>query len=363
VSADREEGATGAGEADPSAPAGAHADGGVPGGIDHARASVARVAAQEDARATRFDEAPPLLFAARARIAVDDAVAIDELDVVTRGDRVLFVGDVTVLFAALSGVPLLAASPPATAEVTHLAGEARVVGGEVHLHGLDVASQAHLAVTGFAPLDPPVPRTMPSLEYVAWAARLAGARPRAAREMAAAAMRRLGLENAAFRPAAVLGIAERRALQLAKAIVHDPPALIAEAPLDRLEGTEAAFVTGALAAATEGRRALLSARRLDPATIEGTIARTASHLVFLGERGVVAEGTPAELLGGARIYRLTVTDNAAALRLSLATRGLTLERGPLHFTVALPDGVTAATIVEAASEARAPVVELSPLLG
>ncbi|MEZ4295481.1 MAG: hypothetical protein R3B70_10940 [Polyangiaceae bacterium] len=57
-------------------------------------------------------EEPPVLLAERARIAVDDIVALDDLTVTTRGDRVLFIGDVTVLFAALSGVPLLAASPP-----------------------------------------------------------------------------------------------------------------------------------------------------------------------------------------------------------------------------------------------------------
>ena len=310
-------------------------------------------------------EVPPVLFAAHARIAVDDAVAIDDLSVVTRGDRVLFVGDVTVLFAALSGVPLLAAVPDSATPAgdTALAGEARVVGGDVRLHGQDVAAQAHLAVAGFAPLDPPVPRTMTSLAYVTWAARLAGAHPRAATEMAATALRRVGLETAMLRPPAVLGVAERRALQLAKAIVHGPPVLVAEAPLDRLEGAAAAFVAGALSAATEGRRALLSARRIDPATAEGVIARAASHLVLLGDRGILAEGSPAELASGARIYHLTVAANAEPLRAALAARGLTLARGPLHFTVALPEGVTTAALIEAASEARAPIVELSPLLG
>ena len=308
-------------------------------------------------------EAPPVLFAARARIAVDDAVAIDELSVITRGERVLVVGDVTVLFAAISGVPLLAATPDGTAEETALAGEARVVGGEMRLHGHDVASHAHLAVAGFAPLDPPVPRTMTALAYVTWAARLAGARPRAATEMAALALRRMGLEAALTRPAASLGLSERRALQLAKAIVHEPRVVVAEAPLDRLEGAGAAFVAGALAAATEGRRALLSARRIDPATAEGAIARAASHLVLFGESGVLAEGSPAELSGGARIYRLTVATNAEALSAALTVRGLTMARGPVHFTVALPEGATTAVLIEAASEARAAVVEMAPLLG
>ena len=96
--------------------------------------------------------------------------------------------------------------------------------------------------------------------------------------------------------------------------------------------------------------------------MEGTIARTASHLVFLGEGGVVTEGTPQALAGDARAYRLTVTTNAPALRAALAARGLALESGPVHFTVVLPPGTPTTPLLEAASEARAAIIELTPLL-
>lgn len=304
-------------------------------------------------------DAPPILTAVHARVAVDDVIAIEDLTLETRGDRVLFVGDVTVLFAALSGVPLLAATPDGAATEATLPGEVRLVGGELLLLGKDLAEQP----AGFAPLDPPVPRTMTALAYVEWAARLAGVKPRAARELAMGALQRVGLQTLAARPAAGLGLAERRALQLAKAIVHDPPAIVAEGPLDRLEGAAAAFVTGALAAATEGRRALLSARGVEPGTPEGTIARAASQLLFLGDGGVVAEGPPETFAPGKRVYRLTVATQAEALRAALAARGLTLEAGPIHFTLALPAGATTAPLVEAASEARAAIVEMVPLVG
>lgn len=307
------------------------------------------------------EQETPLLFASRARIVVDDAVALDELDLVTRGDRVLFVGDVTALFAALSGVPLLATLPPGGEDLS-LAGEARVSAGEMRLSGYDVISLAHLAIAGFAPLDPPIPRTMTTLEYVVWAARLTGASRGAAKEMAVLALRRTGLDSVALRGAATLGLAERRALQLAKAIVNDPPVLVAEAPLEKLEGAHAAFMMGALSAATEGRRALLSARRTDPATAEGALARAASHLVVMGSSGVLAEGSPLTLLSDARLYRLSVAANAEAFALALATRGLTLSGGPVHFTVTLPEEETTQAVLEAASEARAPIIELHPLL-
>jgi ABC-2 type transport system ATP-binding protein len=308
-------------------------------------------------------EAPPLLAATHARIAVDDVIAIEDLSLVTHGDRVLFVGDAAVLFAALSGVPLLAAAPDPGAGEMPLAGEARVVSGEMRLAGLDVAAQAHLAIAGFAPLDPPVPKSMTALAYVTWAARLAGVRPGAAGDMAASALGRVGLGTLAGRPAAGLGLPERRALQLAKAMVHEPQVIVAEAPLDRLDGAGASFVLGALSSATEGRRALLSARGVEPGSASGALARGASHLVLLGEGGAVVEGSPAEIVAGARVYRLTVASNADALREALATRGLTLGAGPLHFTVALPEGTTTRPLLEAASEARAAVVELVPVIG
>ncbi|MFO0592095.1 MAG: ABC transporter ATP-binding protein [Polyangiaceae bacterium] len=306
-------------------------------------------------------ETTPILSAEHARVAVDDVIAIEDLSLTTRGDRVLLVGDVTVLFAALSGVPLLAVTPDPSTNEAGLAGEARFVGGAARLDGLDVIDGAHLAIAGFAPLDPPVPRNMTALAYVEWAARLAAVKPRAAREMAAFAMKRVGLLASVGRVAATLGLAERRALQLAKAIVNDPRVLVAEAPLDRLEGAGAAFVTGALAAATEGRRTLLSARAIEPGTAEGALARGASQLVFLGDAGVVAEGAPASFTSGARVYRLTVATNPDALKASLAARGLTLSAGPVHFTIALPEGTTTAPVVEAASEARAAVVEMVPI--
>ena len=305
----------------------------------------------------------PLLEALHARIAIDDVVALEDFTLVTRGDRVLFVGEVGVLFAALSGVPLLAITPPDNpATEPPLTGEARVVSGELRLHGHDVALQTHLAVSGFAPLDPPVPSTMTTLAYVTWAARLAGVPPRAAAELANATLRRAGLERASTRPAASLALPERRVLQLAKAAVHQPAVLIAEAPLDRLEGPAATFVAAALAALTEGRRALLSARRIDPATAEAALPRAATHLVFMGDTGVLAEGPPDTLTAEARVYRLTVPTNAEPLRAALAARGLTLTAGPTSFTVTLPEGTTTATLLQAASEARAPIIELAPLL-
>ncbi len=160
-----------------------------------------------------------------------------------------------------------------------------------------------------------------------------------------------------------LSLWERRALGLAQAIATGPEVLVAEAPLAGLEGDAADRVLEAVTAASEGRRALLSAARLDAGSAEGTLARGASHLVVLANGEVAIEGPPGELFGGARVYALTVRSNAQPLRAALAARGISLAGGPVRFSAALPAGASTRDILEAALAARAAVVEMVAMIG
>jgi ABC-2 type transport system ATP-binding protein len=320
----------------------------------------------------------PLLRAADARIAVDDVVAIEKLSLETRGDRVLFVGEVDELFAALTAVPLGARGAPGFgvaggsiavssargrwASDGDLPGEARVVSGSLRVAGRSVAGGDHLAISGVAPLDPPLPAAWTAEQYVAWSAQLAGASAGAARELAPAALSRVGLGAARRRAVGSLSLPERRVLLLAHAVVMSPEVLIAEAPLSGLEGTAADFVMAAIAAATEGRRAILSGARLDPGTLEGVLSRNASDVVVLVGGGVALEGPPSELFSGSTVYGVLVRSNGEPLRGELAARGIELRGGPLRFSAALPEGATTHDILAAAHAAKAVLVELVPLL-
>ncbi|MEO5727449.1 MAG: hypothetical protein ABI134_30795, partial [Byssovorax sp.] len=150
----------------------------------------------------------PLLRAEEARVAVDGVVVIDRLSLVTTGDHVLFAGDPSAFFAALTGVPLSSrrgARPALTGKAARvdqasfdeldeeLPGEAYVVAGTLHLAGRNVAEGAHVTLMGAAPLDPPLPPGWSAEEYVAWGARLAGARRRVAVDLAVQALARTGL--------------------------------------------------------------------------------------------------------------------------------------------------------------------------
>jgi ABC-type multidrug transport system ATPase subunit len=242
-------------------------------------------------------------------------------------------------------------------------GELYVVGGTLLLAGKSVAEAAHVAIMGAATLDPPLPPRWTVQEYVEWGARLAGAPRGEARELAAAALERTKLVTARRKMTGALSLPERRALVLTQGIVAGPVVLVAEAPLRGLEGAAAAFVLQALTAAVEGRRAVLSVSRLDAASAEGALARSASHLMMLAGGEVALEGPPGELFAGARVYALTVRNNAESLRAELSARGIELRGGPVHFSAALSAGITTREILAAARAAQAAVVEMVPVIG
>jgi ABC-2 type transport system ATP-binding protein len=301
----------------------------------------------------------PTLEARGARITVDAAVAIEALDYVSQGDRVVLYGDVSPLIAAISGLSL---TPPDPDDPEDESGEARVSAGTLLVGGATVEDGKHYATVGVAPLDPPMPLTWSAEEYVTWSLRLSGLSKSGARELAHAALGPVGLGRAAGRKIALLARPERRALLLAHAVARDPRALVLEEPLADLEGGAAAFVGAALGAITDGRQTVLSVRRIDTASAEGALVRSATDLVIVMGGQLVVGESPARVLAGGRLYGVTVRSNADGLRAQLAASGIELVGGPLRFSVALPDGATTSDIIGAAHRARAAVVELVPLV-
>jgi ABC-2 type transport system ATP-binding protein len=298
-----------------------------------------------------------VLEADRARVVVDDVVAIDSLTVTATGDRVLCTGDVSALIGAITGVPLGRPDEDGTRR-----GEARVAAGELRIGGASVAHGEHRAIAGCAPLDPPIAPSWTCLEYVSWSGRLAGLGSGRARTAAIHALNRVGLGPAAGHKADSLALADRRVLVLAQAIVADPRVLIAEAPLAHLDAAGAARVLSALAGATDGRGALVSVTRLDAGTPEGDLARAATCVLVFSGGELALEGPPSEIFAGARIYGLTVPRNADALRTELAARGIQLRGGPLRWTASVPAGLGTPDILASAVAARAPVVEMLPIV-
>ena len=304
----------------------------------------------------------PVLHAEDARVAIDDVVAIDHVTLRARGDRILCTGEAEPLFAALTAVPLRSRGGALFDD--DRPGQAYVVAGSLLVAGRDVATNAHLAVSGVAPLDPPLPSGMTAHEYVTWSARLAGVRTSVASGLAASALERVGLGPMLRRSLGGLEIPGRRALMFAHAIVADPAVLIAESPLAGLEGAAAGFVLNALFRASEGRGVILSSERMDPGTPEGdALSRAASDIFVFAGGALVLDAAPEALFSGVRVYAVTIRKNGNAFRDELVQRGLTVKGGPLRMSVTLPESATTKEIVAAASRARAPLVEMFPIVG
>lgn len=239
-----------------------------------------------------------LLVARAARIAVDDVVAIPELTLETRGNRLVVAGHASPLLCALTGIAegvgAAAQDAAVLGEITRTPGAARATSGELQLAGHDVVTRAHLAVVGAAPLDPPLPPDWTVEAYVLETARL-GLVAREGRvsrleimRRATDALARLGLAGARKKPIKSLHPAERRVLVLASAVASGPSVLVADRPLSGLEGQSAMFVHGALEAAASDRPAVISVAQVAPGTAEGSFARTATDLAAIRLRRAVA---------------------------------------------------------------------------
>ncbi|EYF04052.1 ABC transporter ATP-binding protein [Chondromyces apiculatus] len=302
---------------------------------------------------------PPLFEAHEVRIAVDDVVAIEGLTCATHGDRLLCTGETQALLGVLLGVPLAARGRRGAGEPE---GEARVVAGTLRLAGREVGRAAHRSIAGGAMLDPPLPVAWTAEAYVSWSAKLGGGPARAGRDLARAALTKVGLGHAALRQIGGLSLHERRALGLAAAVALSPAVVVLEDPLSGLDGSAAAFVMAAVAAVTEGRQALISVGHLRMSGATGALLQGATDLLVLAEGALVFAGAPAEVSEGRRVYALVTRGQVERLREALEGRGLGVRGGTTRLLVTLREGMTTRDIVAAAAEARAPLLEMVPVI-
>ncbi|WP_344864002.1 ABC transporter ATP-binding protein [Planomonospora alba] len=124
---------------------------------------------------------------------------------------------------------------------------------------------------------------------------LYGMRPAAARRRVAETLERFGLTHLAGRPGAALSGGQRRRFDLAFGLVHGPSLLFLDEPTTGLDPQSRADLADHLRRlrAEEGLTVLLTTHYLDEADA------LADRLVVVDHGAVIAEGTPAEIRGGA----------------------------------------------------------------
>lgn len=282
----------------------------------------------------------PLLEAVELRVDLGGAALLERTSLTSEGSRLALAGEMTAMMSALAGVATIRA-------------------GALRLLGRDVEKGEHLPIVGLAPLDPPLPKAWTTLEYLAHGARLAGAPKSNARQLAEEALSTIGAASLGKALLGALGLAERRVVVLAQAIVAKPEVLIASMPLANLDGAPASYVRRALERATRDRAFIVSLSSLDPGSAEYALAREADELLVFSGQGLSHRGSlEAFSEAGSSTYSLTVASRAEALRDRLHARGIDLRGGPREFWVQLAEGAEVAAILEASVEAEAAIVRL-----
>lgn len=299
----------------------------------------------------------PVLTARGARIEIDGAVAVPELELTTRGDRVLLVGSTGPLVTALAGTRQRADEPlttPMTSKITR---------GDLAVLERSVKSGAHRAVCGIALSDPPLPWRWTVKAYLTWAARLDGATRRQTGILLSAVTNTLSLGALMESRLRRLSMLERRVVVLASAIVSQPAVVVVDDPFGGLDAREAGLMMGALGHAAHGRAAIIAIPRLRLTDPSGELAKSASDIVLVQGGRLVLHDDALELLSHGRLYEVTVLDGAEALRASLAELGIELVGGPHHFSVVLTGDLGPSAVLAAAARARVPVTSCLPLIG
>jgi branched-chain amino acid transport system ATP-binding protein len=114
---------------------------------------------------------------------------------------------------------------------------------------------------------------------------------RRARERARLLLNRLGIADAADRPAAILPLGYLKRMEVARALAFDPELLLLDEPLAGLNYSEAARMADVIVELNrEGRTVLLVEHNL------GEVTRIAQRLIVLDNGMVLAGGPPAEVM-------------------------------------------------------------------
>jgi ABC-type multidrug transport system ATPase subunit len=287
----------------------------------------------------------PLLRCSDARIDAHGSVLLDALTFEADGARVGLLGAFGPLFRLL-------------------AREAELSRGEITVLGCPASSAASTNTVGLASFDPVLPEPWTVLEYLSASAGLLGLSRRAATVSAREALDIVGAGGLAKRPIGTLSGVERRVVLIVHAVIGQPPSLFVERPLSGLSDEDAGIVQQALERATHGRRLIVSVESPAGVGPELNLLSLMDRVVVMQGSTVVAVGPPAEALRPSPRCVVFTTKHAPALAKLLVERGLRVERTDDEnaeagrLVVHLPEGVTTMTIVEAALEAEAPLLEL-----
>jgi ABC-2 type transport system ATP-binding protein len=278
-------------------------------------------------------DAPPAIVVEGLRKRYGDVVALDGIDLAVPAGTVLGL-------LGPNGAGKTTTVRVLTTTVRPDAGRATVLGADVMLH--PAAVRARIGLAGqYAAVD----EHLTGVENLVMVGRLYGERRAAATARAGELLERFDLDEAAGRVVKTYSGGMRRRLDLAAALVANPPVLFLDEPTTGLDPRSRVglweTIEGLVA---DGTTVLLTTQYLDEAD------RLADRIAVIDRGRVIADGTADELkdrVGGERL-EVHLSDPAQALEAAWALGGMTSEEPQIDgHTVRLPVERASGAIMEA----------------
>jgi len=175
-----------------------------------------------------------------------------------------------------------------------LAGLIAATAGECRIFGHAAGSDAARALVGYLPESPQFSAHLTGREFLAYCASLSSLPAATAGRRVGEVLGWSGLAEAADRNVATYSKGMLQRLGLAQAILHDPPLVLLDEPASGLDPAGRLALSRLIRdLAAQGRTVVFSSHLLTQA------GELCDRLALLGRGRLLAEGTPAELLGAA----------------------------------------------------------------
>ncbi len=188
--------------------------------------------------------------------------------------------------------------------------------GRVRVCGHDVETDALAAQSaiGYLPEGAPAYGDMTARQFLLFIAEVRGFKGADAKARVAAAVEKTELEGVLDQTIETLSKGFKRRVGLAQAILHDPPVLIMDEPTDGLDPNQKHAVRTLIRGMAAQKAIIVSTHLLEE--VEAICTRA----VIIDRGGIVADGTPAQLLARSRYHNAVTIALPAAQQAAAAAR-------------------------------------------
>lgn len=239
-----------------------------------------------------------------------------------------------------------------------LAGLSPLARGVLSVDGAPVLEARRANAIVYAPVDLRMPADWSARQWTAWSARLCGMSVAAANAAAAGALAKLGLADWADKKLSSAPLSARRATSLAAALATGARTIVFDDPTAGLPDDASRTLERVVAEALDDVRWVWLTGRIKLAS---PLALRVDDALLLGDSGVLAQGSPAEIASRDHVYALRVIGPAQALAELARSKGAAATAKDRELTVDLAASQTTHDLFAWAVEAGVTIVSLRPV--